>query len=497
MAEVDRNSYSSILKSIGLFGGVKVFQILVSILKNKLVAILLGPVGMGISGMITSTTSLVNSLFSFGLHTSSVREIAKAVKNKDEQGLSKIIYTLRRIILLTGLLGTVVTFICAPILSQISFGNGDYTLPFRIVSIILLLDQLSMGQTAIMQGTFNYKYMASSNMIGSLLGLCISVPFYYLWGQRAIVPVIVVSSLSQLLLTYYFSKKVKVIPFTQTLKETFIVGKGMIVLGFAIALSGILTSAQTYVLRGFIANFGSIADIGLYMAGIAIATQYIDVILQAMGTDYSPRLASVSDDNDAFISVINRQINLMITLVTPFIITFILFVSQLITLLYSTKFLPIIGMVEWVMFGMFFRAFSWCMSYSMIAKGESKTFFVNELLTKCYSLGFSILGYYFYGFTGMGIAFCLTYICYSVHMFMVCRNKYKFYINANTIRISLISLFMMLIAFVTLKLLGYSIYRYVLGSVLLLLIWFISLKILNKMIPLKGIYHSIINKIRR
>lgn len=497
MAEIDRNSYGSILKSIGLFGGVKVFQILISILKNKFVAILLGPVGMGISGMITSTTSLVNSLFSFGLHTSSVREIAKAVKNEDDHKLSTIICTLRRIIVFTGLLGTIVTFICAPLLSQLSFGNDDFTVAFRIVSVILLFDQLSTGQTAIMQGTFNYRYMATSNIIGSFIGLCVSVPFYYFWGQSAIVPVIVISSFTQLVLTYHFSRKVKVSPVKQTVKETFTVGRGMIILGFAIALSGILSSAQTYVLRDFISSFGSVADIGLYMAGIAIATQYIDVILQAMGADYSPRLASVSDDTNAFISVINRQINLMLTLVTPLIFTFILFVSQLIRLLYSTEFMPIIGMVEWIMFGMFFRAFSWCLSYSMIAKGQSKTFFVNELFTKCYSLGFSILGYVLYGFTGMGIAFCLTYICYSIHMFLVCKKNYEFNIDKNTLRISLISFMMLFISFIALKLLGYSLYRYVCGGVLLLIVWIVSLNILNSMIPLKGIYNSVINKIRR
>ena len=60
----NRNSYGSILKSIGLFGGVKLFQILVGIIRNKFVAVLLGPVGMGICGMITSTTNLVNSFTS-------------------------------------------------------------------------------------------------------------------------------------------------------------------------------------------------------------------------------------------------------------------------------------------------------------------------------------------------------------------------------------------------------------------------------------------------
>ena len=452
---------------------------------------------MGIAGMITSTTSLVNSLFSFGLHTSSVREIAKAVKENDKVKQSVVIHTLRRIILITGLLGSIVAFLCAPILSQLSFGNSDYTVAFRIVSIILLFDQFSLGQNAIMQGTFNYKYMSASNVLGSFLGLCISVPFYYLWGQKAIVPVIVVSSFVQLLLTTYFSRKVKVERVAQSLKQTLLLGRGMIVLGFAIALSGILSTTQTYVLRGFISNYGSVADIGLYMAGIAIATQYIDVVLQAMGTDYSPRLASVSDDNEAFITVINRQIKLMLTLVTPLILTFILFVNQLIRLLYSTKFLPIVGMVEWIMLGMFFRAFSWCLSFSMIAQGKSKVFFVNELLTKCYSLGFSILGYVFYGFTGMGIAFCLTYICYSIHMYVVCKRKFSFTITTSAMRIILITLPLLIVSFISFKLSGYSIYRYTIGCVLLVSTWLISLKMLNGMIPLKDILHGIKNKIRR
>lgn len=119
----DRNSYSSITKAIGLFGGVKLFQILVSLIKNKLVAILLGPTGMGINGMIMSTTALISSLTNIGLQVSAVRDVSKAYTSNDEDTINQTVSVLRRLVLFTGLLGTILTFVFASWLSQWAFGD--------------------------------------------------------------------------------------------------------------------------------------------------------------------------------------------------------------------------------------------------------------------------------------------------------------------------------------------------------------------------------------
>ena len=52
-------SYRQIMKATSLFGGVQVFQIIIAVVRSKFVAILLGPSGMGIVGLLTSTTGLV------------------------------------------------------------------------------------------------------------------------------------------------------------------------------------------------------------------------------------------------------------------------------------------------------------------------------------------------------------------------------------------------------------------------------------------------------
>ena len=55
----ETQSYKSIFKSTSLFGGVQVYNILLSIIKTKFIAVLLGTTGMGIMGLYQSTICLI------------------------------------------------------------------------------------------------------------------------------------------------------------------------------------------------------------------------------------------------------------------------------------------------------------------------------------------------------------------------------------------------------------------------------------------------------
>lgn len=460
MAEKDRNSYGNIFKAIGLFGGVKVIQIIVGIIKNKLVAMLLGPSGMGIFGLITSNTQLVKTLTDCGLHTSSIREISKSYTSGDEDKASRTISVFRKLVILTGLVGSIIVLIFAEQLSKISFGNYDYSLAFRLVSITLLLDQLCVGQTALMQGTFHYKWMARSSLLGSIIGLFVSIPLYYVWNTKAIVPVIILSSLTALILSWFYSNKVKIKKTTVTMREALIEGRGMLYLGVAIAASSIVRVGKAYGLRIFISHFGGIAEVGLFTSGMALSIQYVDVILSSMGSDYSPRLSAIVDDNAKFVETINKQIRLMCALLLPIMILFIVFTKELVIALYSREFIAIEGMVLWMMFSMFLRAISWCLSFPLVAIGNPKLFFWNEFSSELYSFIFSMIGYYYLSFLGLGLAFFMTQLCFSVQMLIVSRKYYHFKLtkqnkNAIIYNILLLTALFLVLVFFKGTILGY------------------------------------------
>ena len=492
----DRNSYSSIFKAIGLFGGTKVFQILIGIIKNKIVAVLLGPVGMGVNGLLTTNTGLIKSLTDLGLHTSAVRDVAKAYETKDQKRIGTTIAILRKLVWLTGLLGALIVFLFAKELSVQSFGNSDFTFAFQVVAITLLFDQVCVGQTVLMQGTFHYRYMARSALLGSVVGLVISIPFYYLWGMDAIAPVIVITSLTHLLLSWYFSRRIPIEKVRVTPREVLKGGKVMITLGLAFALTGILRYGKSYVTQIFISGIGSIDDVGLYTAGMTIATQYINVILNAMGSDYSPRLSAIADQEGEFLQTMNRQNQLMLTVIVPVIVAFIVLIKPLIVLLYSSKFLDLTGMVDWMMLGMFFRATSWCLSFAFIAKGESKLFFWNEFASACYGLVLLIAGYKLMRFEGLGIAYFLTYIIYTLQVYIICRKKYSFRYTSDNKRLIVIQGCLVVIAFIILKVLGFSMWRYIVGGVILSGCLYYSYIKLDEMIPVRNMISSIKGKLK-
>ena len=137
--------------------------------------------------------------------------------------------------------------------------------------------------------------MANASVIGSLVGLVIAIPLYYIWKMDAIVPVIILTSLSGLIVSSLFARKVQFQRVELTNKQVWSIGKVMIILGASIAVAGFANTGHTYLVRAVISNLGSIADVGLYTAGISIATQYINVILQSMGSDYSPHIAALQE----------------------------------------------------------------------------------------------------------------------------------------------------------------------------------------------------------
>ncbi len=67
--------------------------------------------GMGIVGLLTSTTGLISGLTNFGLGTSAVKNIAEAIGTKNEIRIATVVKVMRRLVWFTGILGALITFI--------------------------------------------------------------------------------------------------------------------------------------------------------------------------------------------------------------------------------------------------------------------------------------------------------------------------------------------------------------------------------------------------
>lgn len=491
-----KSSYRQIMKATSLFGGVQAFQIVISVVRSKFVAVLLGPAGMGIVGLLTATTGLVAGLTNFGLGTSAVKNISEANATNDSERVSTVITVLRRLVRITGLLGTLITLVFSPLLSQFTFGNKEYTLAFVWISITLLINQLSTGELVLLQGLRRLQRLAKANVYGSLVGLLITIPLYYRFGVKGIVPVIIITAFATLFFTWFFTRDIELKKNNISRATTMVEGKNMLVMGFMISLSGLISLLVAYIIRIFINRTGDVADVGFYAAGFTIINTYVGMVFTAMGTDYYPRLSLVATDNEKCKEHINQQSEIAILVLAPILVGFLVFINWAVILLYSTQFLTITGMVYWATLGVFFKALSWAIAFVFLAKGAGRLFFWNELGSSIHGLAFNMLGYHLAGLTGLGISFLANYLVYFIQVYVIAKIKFSFSFHKSLIRIFGIQFLLALSCFAVVSFIREP-YAYIPGVLLITLSGWYSYRELEKRIGIKEIIQNSIQRIKK
>lgn len=470
------------LKVTTLFGGVQILTILVRIVKSKIVAVLLGPVGIGINGLLDSTTQMISGLTSLGLGISAVKEISEAHISNNKERIAQTLTVLQKLVWLTGFLGLLVCLILSPILSKLTFDSYDYITAFAAISVTLLFTQLTAGQKALLQGTRHFNYMAKASALGSLIGLIVSLPLYYFLGIKGIVPAIIIFSLIALILSWFYCRRVHFTPVNMSYREAIYKGKDMVQMGFFISLQTMLTLLMAYIIRIFIGKVGGVADVGLFVAGFAIIDTYVGMVFTSMSTEYYPRLASHSKEtNDKFTNTINQQIEITLILISPLISVFLVFGNWAVILLYSEKFLPITMMMCLAIMSNYFKAPAWSIAFSFLAKGDSRAFFLNELLATCTNTSIKLLFYYLWGLAGIGLAFLLSYMIYLVQVSIICHYNYGYNTDLKTLKVFIPQILIGIICFL-LFVFAAPIIRYTTGTLFIVLSVYLSYKELNKKI---------------
>jgi O-antigen/teichoic acid export membrane protein len=488
-----QSSYRKIFKATSLFGGVQVFQILIGIIRNKFVAILLGTAGVGIMGLFNAPLQLILSVTGLGITFSAVRDISEAYESQDNIRISQTVTTLVRWSWLAGILGTLVTIVLSPVLSKSTFGNYDYTWAFIWLSLTMLMQTISNGQKAVIQSTRRLKDLAKASVYGSLFGLFTAVPLYYYFGIKGIVPSLIITALTGLLLSWYFSRKIRVEPVKMSWPETLDSGKNMIKLGLVITVTGIVGFFTGYVLNAFIRSSGGVEQVGLYNAGWSIIGQSTGLVFAAMTTDYFPRLSAINKDDSKVNILVNQQAEMVLLILAPILILLISAMPFLIHLLYSRAFLPVVIFANWLLMGILLKGLVWSVGFIFPAKGDLKAFGFIEITAMVFNIITNILGYHIYGLEGLGISFIINYLFGLTLTLLYARKKYGFRYNKETLRSFFVSLIMVVLVFAISYFLT-GIVRYVLGAVVLMVSVIYSFVELDKRLGLKHLFDEYFGK---
>lgn len=397
MIESKRN----VLRYILAFGGVHGLNILISLVRNKLVSLILGPSGMGIVSLYNSGLQLIQNATNLGIAQSGVRTLSQA---QNDTELSRLLTIVRMMTLATALLGTIVY----TLFSNLLIGS-------ILLAPVVGLAIITAGEIAVLKALKKIKKVAILSVWNVVVALVISVPIYYYYGEDGIIASLLLLALVQMLITigYSFTEyKPEIKHYSiNILRESKEDVRQLIVLGIAFVIAGILGSGAEFAIRAYLNINGGNEAVGLYNAGYMMAFTYAGMAFASFESEYFPRLSTLCSDDSNIVeirSTILRQIKMSLLIVIPMVGVLILLLPWIIPLLFSDKFVPAIPMAQITLVAMIARAVMLPIEYLPLAKGDSKTYLILEAVYDVLiALGVCI-GYSIYGLEGTGIALVIA-----------------------------------------------------------------------------------------
>lgn len=490
------NSHKEIIKATGIFGFAQVLKMLVSVIGTKFVAIFLGPIGIGTVGLLNNTIGIIGSVTNFGLNVTGVREVSSA-HSDDEKMFSERLTVLQRWFFIVGLFGAILTILFSKLLSEWTFGKEENYFWFVILSVNFILLSISAGRSAMLQGLRKIRAIAVSNVLSSVCMTLVTVPIYYFFKFDGIIPVILLSSLIGLLFNLYYTRDIKIIEVNISFAETIRRGKPLLKVGFLLSINVIFGQICNYIIKLYLNGNGATAEVlGFYEVSSVVLLTYVGLVFNAMGTDFYPRLIAIQSDDSKVNQIVNDQIEIGLLLVTPLISLLYLFSPFLIEILYSKSFLDVTLIFKAALFAVIIKTIMWPLAFIILAKGENKLYFKQELLGDFLNIALTIVFYRLYGLVGIGLASVLNFTISGIYIYRILNKRFNFSIRKDTFRILVFSLLIGLSSSFVVFFVNEP-FTYLILGVLSALSVFYSFRELDKRIDISSFYTKIKNKFKR
>jgi antigen flippase len=412
----------SALKATAVLGSVSAVSIVAGLVSAKVSALLLGPAGVGLIGLLQSLLGLAGLFVGFGVGPGLVQAGARALARDDLHQVKVLRRSAWLVALGSGLLSVAAMAVFALPISRVMLGDAAHMDSVLLVAPAVILNLAAGVQTGLLNAYRRIGDLARVGMLGILIGTPVSLFVLWQWRERGIAPSVLASAVVTWAVSFYYMR-VRV-PVESGEIEAGELGQGLrSLLGFGVpytasmlAGAGVLMLVPVLVLH----RLGQ-EPVGFYRAASAISINYLGFLLTAMAQDYYPRVSAVDDQPDALIALIQEQLHLVLLLCGPIILATLALVPFLVPLVYSSRFGPAENLLEWQLIGDLFKFSSWTMAFVIMVRLGTKVFFCIEVFGGSLLLLVSWFAMPAFGLDGLGIGFTAASAAYCLLCLLLLR----------------------------------------------------------------------------
>lgn len=395
--------FARILRSSALMGGAQAVTLAMAFLRSKLIAVLIGPSGIGLMGVFNTFNANLSTIVGWGLGTSAVRTVAGAAEDERPRKVAAVRRFGRRLAW-AGLCG--VLLLVLPV-GYLTFKSQDYALELLLAGLAVPCVVATGMWSSLLQAGGHIGSMARTQMASSVIGLLAGLPFIYYLGSVGIALSILLAALATAFVTWRAATKLspptQADPTSGDLRE-------LVQLGLALQIGAILGAVSTYFIRVLIVRShgadlaAGLADAGYYQAAFAVTGSLPGVIFSATSSDFYPRVAAAKDEDEARL-ITEKQIQASLLLAMPFLVALLSLGPWAIRLLYAKGFEPAVPLLDWFTWSIFCNLLGWPLGFWVVARRSKRVVALFQALLSVAALLLAFFLVPAWGVTGAAIAF--------------------------------------------------------------------------------------------
>lgn len=404
----ERASLRNILRSTSIVGGATIASLAFGLARMKALALLAGPAGVGLFGVLNVLFTTGATVAGLGLSTSGVRQVAAAPPGSDERAwVEKSVWTLTWLCAVLGALGFWVfeQFFYAP-----SAGLPADAPSFPWLAVAVGLATLNATQLLMLQAQGRVGDIARVRVWASAFSALFGVAAVYLLGDAGLYVAVFAVPFTGLLVALAYSRRRPCrlrLPWNARM-----LGEWSVLLktGVSLTIASFIGSAGQLLVRSIIADQGGLEAAGLFQAAWTISALNLSIVLSAMAVGYFPALSAVSNDKRAMSSLLNQQLHVALLLGSPVLVACAGTAPWLISLLYSDRFSPAAPLLQLQLAGDVVKLAGWALGFVVLVLKDDLGYILSELAFDAVMVGVTWLCFSRFGLPAAGVAYLLGHI---------------------------------------------------------------------------------------
>lgn len=362
-----------------LLGSASLINVAMGLIRNKAVAMLLGPSGVGLVGLLQTLVSTVSTAFTLGLNQSGTRQVSVSYSSADAHSLEASVWALKAAVILLGALGGFVVFGLSEHVSILLFSTNKFRTEISVVSIAIFLSVAMVASKAIVNGTRRVTDHARITVLSGIVSTVMSIFLITVLGEKAVPLVVISTPLCMYLIAEVYVGRAEFRGVRPHSKELITIWVKLARLGAAVMLSGLVVSGAQLVIRAEIqSKLGAVA-LGMFTAGWVISQNYIGFLYSAITTDYYPRLSQAIAKSDPISELINDQTRIGLMISGPLFVLLAGFAPFLLALLFTAEFEAGSRLLRVLVIGDILKVVEYPLSFALLAHGSGRAYLISRI----------------------------------------------------------------------------------------------------------------------